>query len=84
MESSPPINLHHLLASLQDVISKLRSVTYFGRPDFDKIFPELSGRHPGEDIGVFFCGPTQLGSTLSMWSGVWGGVECIMGALCPL
>ncbi|KAG0054002.1 hypothetical protein BGZ83_012172 [Gryganskiella cystojenkinii] len=53
-------------ALTRDAITGLRSPTYYGRPNFDKIFEELSIAHPREQgqVGVFFCGPKPLGKTL--------------------
>ncbi|KAG0265515.1 hypothetical protein DFQ27_000594 [Actinomortierella ambigua] len=50
----------------RDAITGLRSPTYYGRPNFDKIFSELSAAHPPEhgQVGVFFCGPKRMGETL--------------------
>ncbi|KAF9911537.1 hypothetical protein EC991_003340 [Linnemannia zychae] len=50
----------------RDAITGLRSPTYYGRPNFDKIFGELALAHPQEhgQVGVFFCGPKPLGKTL--------------------
>ncbi|KAF8938876.1 hypothetical protein BGZ58_011246 [Dissophora ornata] len=50
----------------RDAITGLRSPTYYGRPNFDKIFGELAMAHPREhgQVGVFFCGPKPLGKTL--------------------
>ncbi|KAG0244921.1 hypothetical protein BGW41_005520 [Actinomortierella wolfii] len=50
----------------RDAITGLRSPTYYGRPNFDKIFNELSAAHPPEHgrVGVFFCGPKRMGETL--------------------
>ncbi|KAK3845555.1 MAG: ferric reductase NAD binding domain-containing protein [Linnemannia gamsii] len=50
----------------RDAITGLRSPTYYGRPNFDKIFGELAVAHPQEhgQVGVFFCGPKPLGKTL--------------------
>ncbi|KFH71378.1 hypothetical protein MVEG_01677 [Podila verticillata NRRL 6337] len=50
----------------RDAITGLRSPTYYGRPNFDKIFGELAQAHPPEQgqVGVFFCGPKPLGKTL--------------------
>ncbi|KAF9546245.1 hypothetical protein EC957_009984 [Mortierella hygrophila] len=50
----------------RDAITGLRSPTYYGRPNFDKIFGELALAHPREhgQVGVFFCGPKPLGKTL--------------------
>ncbi|KAG0249617.1 hypothetical protein BG011_009095 [Mortierella polycephala] len=51
----------------RDAITGLRSPTYYGRPNFDKIFGELAQAHPREhgEVGVFFCGPKPLGKTLN-------------------
>ncbi len=46
------------------MVSRLRAVTRFGRPDFDQLFDEIKRAHPGQDAGVFFCGPVQLGASL--------------------
>ncbi|KAF8930347.1 hypothetical protein BGZ47_000603 [Haplosporangium gracile] len=50
----------------RDAITGLRSPTYYGRPNFDKIFGELALAHPRKhgQVGVFFCGPKPLGKTL--------------------
>jgi hypothetical protein len=48
----------------EDIVSRLRNVTRFGRPDFDQLFSEVKEKHPGQDVGVFFCGPVQLGASL--------------------
>ncbi|KAF9082436.1 hypothetical protein BGX23_012467 [Mortierella sp. AD031] len=50
----------------RDAITGLRTPTYYGRPNFDKIFGELALAHPREhgQVGVFFCGPKPLGKTL--------------------
>ncbi|TMW60653.1 hypothetical protein Poli38472_000695 [Pythium oligandrum] len=51
----------------QDIVSGLKSkaLTHFGRPDWDNIFQEARNRHPGEEIGVFFCGPHALDKALA-------------------
>ncbi|KAG0214369.1 hypothetical protein BGX28_002186 [Mortierella sp. GBA30] len=56
-----------LSARDRDVITGLRSPTYYGRPNFDKIFGEVALAHPREQgqVGVFFCGPKPLGKTLN-------------------
>eukprot|EP01132_Coremiostelium_polycephalum_P006213 gene6213-7736_t len=46
--------------SHSDFITGLKSQTLFGRPSWDKIFPEIARIHPKQDIGVFFCGPHQM------------------------
>ncbi|PWA00850.1 hypothetical protein BB558_003074 [Smittium angustum] len=45
----------------QDVITNLKSPTYYGRPNLPSIFGSVAERHPGSDVGVFFCGPNNMG-----------------------
>eukprot|EP00042_Codosiga_hollandica_P030859 m.181918 g.181918 ORF g.181918 m.181918 type:complete len:1229 (+) comp53476_c0_seq9:51-3737(+) len=47
-----------------DLITSLRSATRFGRPDFGTMFQEVEERYPGQHIGVFYCGPPELGRVL--------------------
>ncbi|KAJ2723573.1 hypothetical protein GGI07_002528 [Coemansia sp. Benny D115] len=48
-----------------DAITGLyRSPTYYGRPNFDKIFENVGMRNPDTDIGVFFCGSKTLGQNI--------------------
>ncbi|KAG2521468.1 hypothetical protein BBO99_00007186 [Phytophthora kernoviae] len=46
----------------KDFVSGLntKQLTHFGRPDWDKIFSEAKAEHPGEEVGVFYCGPHAL------------------------
>ncbi|KAF4047322.1 Ferric reductase NAD binding domain [Phytophthora infestans] len=37
-----------------------KQLTHFGRPDWDKVFAEARAKHPGEEVGVFCCGPHEL------------------------
>ncbi len=48
----------------QDIITGLKSPTYFGRPNFDQIFQAIKGKHRATDVGVFFCGPKPLSQML--------------------
>jgi len=41
------------------------SQTHFGRPNWTNIFQELQDSHPGENIGVFYCGPAVIAKQLS-------------------
>ncbi|RLN49421.1 hypothetical protein BBJ29_000138 [Phytophthora kernoviae] len=41
-----------------------KQLTHFGRPDWDKIFSEAKSNHPGEEVGVFCCGPHELEEVL--------------------
>ncbi|OLY83439.1 Superoxide-generating NADPH oxidase heavy chain subunit A [Smittium mucronatum] len=45
----------------KDTITNLRAPTIYGRPNLDKIFTEVATKHPGADVGVFFCGPVRMG-----------------------
>ncbi|KAF1775435.1 Riboflavin synthase-like beta-barrel [Phytophthora cactorum] len=42
-----------------------KQLTHFGRPDWDKIFAEARDKHPGEEVGVFCCGPHELEEVLA-------------------
>lgn len=48
----------------KDQITGLSSPTHFGRPKWSDIFPDIAKRHPGADVGVFFCGPRVLSKQL--------------------
>ncbi|KAK7443994.1 hypothetical protein VKT23_015391 [Stygiomarasmius scandens] len=52
----------------KDTITSLRAPTHFGRPNWDKVFSNISNRHPDSDCGVFFCGPKVLSSMLHVMS----------------
>ncbi|KAJ7583931.1 NADPH oxidase isoform 2 [Mycena floridula] len=58
----------HEVGAEKDTITSLRSPSHFGRPNWDKIFGSLVDTHPSTDIGVFFCGPKVLSSTLHRMS----------------
>ncbi|KAI4329693.1 hypothetical protein MLD38_028048 [Melastoma candidum] len=47
-----------------DFISRTPVCTDFGRPDWHRIFSELSTRHRGKQIGVFYCGPSAVAREL--------------------
>ncbi len=44
----------------RDVTTGLRSVTHFGRPNWGKLFEELSREHGARSVAVFFCGAYPL------------------------
>uniref|UniRef100_M4BJT3 FAD-binding FR-type domain-containing protein n=1 Tax=Hyaloperonospora arabidopsidis (strain Emoy2) TaxID=559515 RepID=M4BJT3_HYAAE len=46
----------------KDFVSGLntKQLTHFGRPDWDKVFAQARANHPGEEVGVFYCGPHML------------------------
>ncbi|KAJ7062107.1 NADPH oxidase [Mycena amicta] len=48
----------------KDAITSLRAPTHYGRPNWDRVFTSLGAKHPESDIGVFYCGPQALASTL--------------------
>ncbi|KAJ6461087.1 NADPH oxidase [Mycena sanguinolenta] len=48
----------------KDAITSLRAPTHYGRPNWDRIYTALGQKHPDSDVGVFYCGPKQLASTL--------------------
>lgn len=49
----------------RDAITRLRSKTNFGRPNWDGIFADLGQQHIDERIGVFFCGPKEMSRQLN-------------------
>lgn len=64
-----------------DAITGLRSPTFFGRPNWDMVFRSVRKIHGTGEVGVFFCGPKELGSQLHIkcnmysepgFSFVWG------------
>ncbi len=55
----------------KDAITGLRAGTHFGRPNWDKIFSTIKDKHPGIDIGVFFCGPKVLSQVLHKQCNKW-------------
>ncbi|KAI7825874.1 ferric reductase NAD binding domain-containing protein [Kickxella alabastrina] len=67
-----PLSLNHICnitlnqsSNGPDAITGLyRSPTYYGRPNFDKIFEEIGMRNPNTDIGLFVCGSKSLSSTV--------------------
>jgi NADPH oxidase len=48
----------------RDAVTDLRAPTHYGRPNWDRIFQSIADVHPATEVGVFFCGPKVLGSTL--------------------
>ncbi|RHY36032.1 hypothetical protein DYB38_010104 [Aphanomyces astaci] len=54
-------------ATGRDVVSGLinaKQMTHFGRPNWDAVFHNLTRKHRGEEVGVFFCGPHALDKVL--------------------
>ncbi|KAK7052471.1 FAD-binding FR-type domain-containing protein [Favolaschia claudopus] len=52
----------------KDAVTTLRAPTHYGRPNWDRTFTSLGQKHSESDIGVFYCGPQQLASTLRYMS----------------
>ncbi|KAJ2688184.1 hypothetical protein H4218_006129 [Coemansia sp. IMI 209128] len=61
----------HMNEDELDPITGLRSPTNFGRPNTDLIFRAVAHEHPATDVGVFFCGPVKLGSTIESAAKKW-------------
>ncbi|KAI7825420.1 ferric reductase NAD binding domain-containing protein [Kickxella alabastrina] len=61
----------HLNVGDVDPITGLRSPTKFGRPNLDLIFRAVAHEHPATDVGVFFCGPHKMGSTIGSAAKKW-------------
>ncbi|KAF7303641.1 FAD-binding FR-type domain-containing protein [Mycena indigotica] len=54
----------HDVGAEKDAITSLRAPTHYGRPNWEKVFKSLGDKHSQSDIGVFYCGPKALASTL--------------------
>ncbi|KAJ2609680.1 hypothetical protein H4S08_003941 [Coemansia sp. RSA 1365] len=63
----------HMNVGKVDPITGLRSPTNFGRPNLDLIFRAVAHEHPASDVGVFFCGPHKMGSTIEGAAKKWSG-----------
>lgn len=61
----------HMNEEELDPITGLRSPTNFGRPNMDLIFQAVAHTHPASDVGVFFCGPPKLGSSIESAAKKW-------------
>merc|ERR1712226_314010 len=51
-----------------DPITGLQQGTYYGKPDWDALFGEIAQTHAGTRVGVFFCGPKAISTTLHKMS----------------
>lgn len=47
-----------------DPITGLKSLTRFGRPNWELIFEQVDNNHLSADVGVFYCGPKPLSQAL--------------------
>ncbi|XP_070711599.1 cytochrome b-245 heavy chain [Pempheris klunzingeri] len=54
--------VHH--EAENDPITGLKQKTLYGKPNWDNEFTNISANHPGTKVGVFLCGPPQLGKSL--------------------
>ncbi|KAI9471476.1 NADPH oxidase B [Coemansia mojavensis] len=61
----------HMNVGEVDPITGLRSPTNFGRPNLDLIFRAVAHEHPATDVGVFFCGPHKMGSSIESAAKKW-------------
>ncbi|XP_024534924.1 respiratory burst oxidase homolog protein A [Selaginella moellendorffii] len=55
--------LHHAKNGV-DIVSGTRVRTHFARPNWSKVFSNLSTTHANSTIGVFYCGPALLAKEL--------------------
>ncbi|XP_022618670.1 cytochrome b-245 heavy chain [Seriola dumerili] len=54
--------VHH--EAENDPITGLKQKTLYGKPNWDNEFTNIATTHPGTKVGVFLCGPPQLGKSL--------------------
>ncbi|KAK7500036.1 hypothetical protein BaRGS_00008583 [Batillaria attramentaria] len=54
----------HDRRSAADPVTGLQQKTHYGRPQWERIFTDLAHAHQGSKVGVFFCGPGALSTTL--------------------
>ncbi|XP_034404159.1 cytochrome b-245 heavy chain isoform X1 [Cyclopterus lumpus] len=58
--------VHH--EAENDPITGLKQKTLYGKPNWDHEFTNIASQHPGTKVGVFLCGPPQLGKSLEKQS----------------
>ncbi|XP_032361850.1 NADPH oxidase 2 isoform X2 [Etheostoma spectabile] len=58
--------VHH--EAENDPITGLKQKTLYGKPNWDNEFTHIASKHPGTKVGVFLCGPPQLGKSLETQS----------------
>ncbi|XP_078099558.1 NADPH oxidase 2 [Sander vitreus] len=58
--------VHH--EAVNDPITGLKQKTLYGKPNWDNEFTHIASKHPGTKVGVFLCGPPQLGKSLEKQS----------------
>ena len=50
----------------KDPLTQLKAKTSAGRPNWDKIFSDISHQHGNAKVDVYYCGPPTLASTLKV------------------
>ncbi|KAM6467735.1 NADPH oxidase 3 [Liasis olivaceus] len=58
-----------------DVITGLRQKTFYGRPNWDTEFKQIAENHPGNRIGVFFCGSKTLSQNLQKMCNRYSSID---------
>ena len=58
----------HATKTAQQSSGSLNMRTLHGRPHFPSIFAAVQTQPPTAHVGVFYCGPTSMGQTLSCLS----------------
>ncbi|CAH1800225.1 unnamed protein product [Owenia fusiformis] len=58
-----------------DAVTGLHQKTNYGRPNWDAIFKGIADANPNTSIGVFFCGPKVLSTTLHKMSNKYTNIE---------
>jgi NADPH oxidase len=53
------------------LVKSLKGQTYFGRPNWKRIFGDLKTKHGGQHIGCFLCGPEAIRSQLVTAAGMF-------------
>ena len=59
-----PLRCHQPLLRSRVELTLYTSCTQYGRPKWDRVFSSIASAHPATKVGVFFCGPPALSSTL--------------------
>uniref|UniRef100_A0A3P8P735 NADPH oxidase 2 n=1 Tax=Astatotilapia calliptera TaxID=8154 RepID=A0A3P8P735_ASTCA len=54
--------VHH--EAENDPITGLKQKTFYGKPNWDNEFTNITSQHPRSKVGVFLCGPPQLATSL--------------------
>jgi hypothetical protein len=60
-------SIHNVMINdegVEDAVTRLRSRTNYGRPNWDKEFVDISTNHKDAKVGVFYCGNKTLAGIL--------------------